>query len=428
VLFNLPLGDLTSRQARSLADIVRKYTNDSLRTTVDQNVLLRWVHRQHLAAVYNDHAEARLSLAGAATIADVTICPGTDTCKLGIASSRGLGAELRALLERKRLAFDDKVKEVHIRVSGCPNSCGLHHIADIGFYGSSRSVGAYKVPHFKVIPGGSLENNAENYGLAIGAMPSRRAPEVVDRLLGFYSDEQQPGESFRGWVSRVGKKVIKERLKDLAAVPAYEEDPSYYVDWHDSREYSIGDIGVGECAGEVVSLTEFSLAAAEAKVFDASLLVENGDGTRTDALTAGRMAYAAIVAAAEGLIKTQNVDVNSDADAVFAEFSSRFIDTQLFFERYVGASEWPYYQTAQQTRGAVANADEARRRVGEAQLFIEAAHACYSRLREASAAAKPEMENAALRVSRHSRESSRDSRETSRQYREPGAEGSIAGM
>src|ERR1043166_1568021 len=155
-LLNLPLRDLTSRQARVLADIVRRYTADALRTTVDQNFLLRWVHEQDLGSVYNDLAAARLGLAGANTIADVTSCPGTDTCKLGIASSRGLGAELRTRLAAKGLQFHPRLKDVHIRVSGCPNSCGLHHIGDIGFYGSSRNVGAYKVPHFQVILCGSL--------------------------------------------------------------------------------------------------------------------------------------------------------------------------------------------------------------------------------------------------------------------------------
>jgi sulfite reductase (ferredoxin) len=377
LLINLPLGDITSRQARLLADVVRRYTADALRTTVDQNLLLRWVHERDLVSVYNDLHAAKLAASGAATVTDVTSCPGTDTCKLGIASSRGLGAELRARLEAKKLQFDDAVKDVHIRVSGCPNSCGLHHIGDIGFYGSSRNVGAYKVPHFQVILGGSLENNAASYGLAIGAVPSKRAPETVDRLLDFYAAERQDSESFRSWVQRVGKKDIKERLQDLLAVPSHDEDASFYVDWHDAREYSIGDIGVGECAGEVVSLTQFSLAAAESKAFDASLLVD------TDGASAARLAFAAMVDAAQGLLKTRDPDVKADADVVLAEFKRSFVDTQLFFDRFVGASEWQYFQAAHLSGAPARDRDEARRRVEEAQLFIEAVHACYSRLRQA---------------------------------------------
>ena len=379
-LINLPLGDLTARQARRLADIVRTYTADALRTTADQNVLLRWIHREDLAAVYNSLKDAKLALNGAMTIADVTTCPGTDTCKLGIASSRGLGAELRRHLDERALQFDPVVKDVHVRVSGCPNSCGLHHIGDIGFYGSSRNVGAYKVPHFQVILGGSLERNAANYGLAIGAVPSKRAPETVDRLLGFYAAERTNGESFREWVLRVGKKAIKERLQDLMTVPSHDEDPSFYVDWHDDREYTIGDIGVGECAGEVVSLTQFSLATAESRVFDASLVLDDAQATEAQVLDASRLAYGAIVTAAQGLIKARNPDIAPDPDVVFRAFKEAFVDSGVFLDRFVGTSEWQYYQAAHAARGAARDRDEARRRVEEAQLFIEAVHACYGRL------------------------------------------------
>ncbi|HEY7393420.1 MAG TPA: nitrite/sulfite reductase [Gemmatimonadaceae bacterium] len=380
VLINLPLGDLTARQARKLADIVRTYTADALRTTVDQNFLLRWIHAADLVAVYNALFDAKLALNGATTIADVTTCPGTDTCKLGIASSRGLGAELRERLHARALQFDPVVKDVHIRISGCPNSCGLHHIGDIGFYGSSRNVGSYKVPHFQVILGGSLEQNAANYGLAIGAVPSKRAPEAVDRLLGFYSSEREEGESFRAWVMRVGKKVIKERLQDLMAVPSHEDDPSFYVDWHDAREYSIGDIGVGECAGEVVSLTQFSLATAESRAFDASLIVDDANASEEDVQRASRMAYSAMVTAAQGLIKVRNPDIAPDPVTVFDTFRTQFIETGVFIDRFVGASQWQYFQVAHEASGAARNRDEARRRVEEAQLFIEATHACYARL------------------------------------------------
>jgi sulfite reductase (ferredoxin) len=380
---NLPLGDITSRQSRKLADIVRRYTRDSLRTTVEQNLFIRWVHQRDLPALYNDLFAAKLVLSGAGSITDVTSCPGTDTCKLGISSSRGLSAELRNRLEGRELQFDPVLRDVKINVSGCPNSCGLHHIGDIGFYGSSRNVGAYKVPHFQLLLGGALEDNAGNYGLAVGAVPSKRAPEAVDRLLELYLAERQEEESFRGWVMRVGKKAIKEKLQDLLHVPSYEEDPSFYVDWHDAREYSIGDIGVGECAGEVVTLTQFSLAAAESHVFDASVALDAGDG---DGREAAALAYEAMVGAAHGLLLVDDPDTPHDPGVVFDRFQASFIETGRFFERYVGASEWAYLQAAHQANGRARDRDEARRRVEEAQLFIEAAHACYSRILQAQGA------------------------------------------
>jgi sulfite reductase (ferredoxin) len=377
---NLPLGDITTRQSRKLADILRKYTNEAMRTTVDQNLLIRWVHEQDLVSLYNDLHEVNLSLSGSGTITDVTSCPGTDTCKLGISSSRGLSAELRSRLEARNLHLDETLKHVNIRVSGCNNSCGQHHVSDIGFYGSSRNVGAYKVPHFLLVLGGELADNAGNYGLAIGAIPSKNAPAAVDRLLDLYSGEKQNGETFRGWVMRVGKKVIKEKVQDLINVPAYEDDKSYYVDWHDSREYSIGDIGVGECAGEVISLTQFSLASAESKVFDASVTVDDPNATAADIQDVGREAYQAMTLAALGLLKTRNPDAKPDPNTVFTDFKKQFIDTGVFFERYIGNQEWPYYQAAHESKGKVRDKDEARRRVEEAQLFIDASHACYARI------------------------------------------------
>jgi sulfite reductase (ferredoxin) len=386
VTLNLPLGDITARQARKVADIMREFSPDSVRTTVDQNLFMRWIHEQDLPAVYNALHEARLVGAGAATITDVTSCPGTDTCKLGIASSRGLGSELRTRLEDRKLHLDPLLKDVLVKVSGCPNSCGMHHIADIGFYGSSRNVGQYKVPHFMLLLGGALQDNSGNYGLAVGAIPSKRVPETVDRLLDMYSGEHEPDERFREWVMRTGKKTIKERLKDLLQVPPYETNPEFYVDWHDAREYSIGDIGVGECAGEIVTLTQFSLANAESRVLDASELVEDLDSGEEGVQQASSEAYLAMITAAQGLLKVEDPDVKSDPEIVIPLFEEKFIETEQFYDRYVGAKEWGYFQAAHETSGRARDRDEARRRVEEAQLFIEAAHACYSRLREAEAA------------------------------------------
>ncbi|HUE97147.1 MAG TPA: nitrite/sulfite reductase, partial [Longimicrobiaceae bacterium] len=386
---NLPLGDITSRQTRLLADIVRRYTGDSIRTTVEQNFLIRWVHRHDLVALYNDLHVARLALSGAGTISDVTSCPGTDTCKLGIASSRGLGAELRERFEGRDLQSHPVLKDVKVNVSGCPNSCGLHHIGDIGFYGASRNVGSYKVPHFQLLLGGSRDENAENYGLAVGAIPSKRVPEAADRLLDLYSAERAGEETFRDWVNRVGKKAIKEKLADLTVVPAYEADSSFYVDWHDAREYSIGDIGVGECAGEVVSLTQFSLAAAESIVFDASVTVDDPKAGKAEVREAALAAYHAMIGAAQGLLKVGDPDVKADPAVVFPRFQREFIDSQLFFERFIGSNEWQYLQAAHEAGGAARDRDEARRRVEEAQLFIEAAHACYTRLLQRQAVQLP---------------------------------------
>ena len=156
----LPLGDITSDQMRQLADIARRYVGETVRTTVEQNIVLRWVCQADLPALYQALCAVGLGQPGAGTIVDVTACPGTDTCKLGIASSRGLAAELRTRLAAQSMQLDQAVRDLRIKVSGCFNSCGQHHIADLGFYGVSRNVGGFTVPHFQVVLGGQWSENA----------------------------------------------------------------------------------------------------------------------------------------------------------------------------------------------------------------------------------------------------------------------------
>ncbi len=162
----LPLGDITANQLRSLADIVRKFTRETIRTTVEQNFVIRWVSLSDLPAIYKALEAAELAAPGAGTIVDIVTCPGTDTCKLGISSSRGLAAELRKEMLETGAKYDQAVESLHIKISGCYNSCGQHHVADLGFYGVSRKIGNFAVPHFQVVLGGEWEHNAGSYGLA----------------------------------------------------------------------------------------------------------------------------------------------------------------------------------------------------------------------------------------------------------------------
>src|SRR5580658_1981415 len=159
----LPLGDITANQLRALADIVARYTRGTIRTTVEQNFLIRWVSKSDVPALFADLDAVHLGQPGAGSIVDVTACPGTDTCKLGISSSRGLGGELRTRLVAKSHELDEAVTALHIKVSGCFNSCGVHHVADLGFYGVSRTINGYKVPHCQVLLGGLWDNITCSY-------------------------------------------------------------------------------------------------------------------------------------------------------------------------------------------------------------------------------------------------------------------------
>ena len=371
----LPLGDLSSQQMRALADVARKYVGDHVRTTVEQNIVLRWVSDADLPDLYTDLKAIGLAEVGAGTIVDVTACPGTDTCKLGISSSRGLASELRRDLAAKSVHEDESVGHLKIKVSGCFNACGQHHIADLGFWGVQRKVGGHTVPHFQVVLGGQFSNNAGSNGLAIGAVPSKNIPAVVGRLTGEYASKRDRGESFQRFIERTGKARLRALLEDLIAVPSVSEDPSFYSDWGDPRTYSIGDLGMGECAGEVVPLAQFGLAAAERQVFEGQILLDQGESAK-----AAEKAYQAMIQAAEALTRTLFYDVGNAPDDIVREFRARLVDTKLFWDPFGGDRFSQYLFKVHGVTPTSVDAETAHRRIEEATLFIEAAHACYGRM------------------------------------------------
>lgn len=371
----LPLGDLTADQLRGLADLARRFTRETLRTTVEQNLVLRWVSEADLIELYTELKALGLGTAGAGTIVDVTTCPGTDTCKLGIASSRGLAGELSQRLAAKSQLLEAAVQNLRIKISGCFNSCGQHHIADLGFYGVSRHAGNYTVPHFQVVLGGQWAENAGSYGLAIGAIPAKNIPAAVDRLTTHYITDRTAGENFQAFIKRVGKAEIKKLLDDLAKVPAHADDASFYTDWGDTREFTLGDMGEGECAGEVVSRLQFELAAAEREVFEAQVQLDHGAAQQ-----AGDLAYTSMLHAARALVKEQFYDVPNDPDRIVSEFRTRFYETKLFWDQYAGGKFGHYLLRAHDHAHQPYTPDEAHRRIEEAQLVVEAAYACAAKM------------------------------------------------
>ncbi|MDW8129885.1 MAG: nitrite/sulfite reductase [Bryobacterales bacterium] len=376
----LPLGDIAAEQLRALADIVRRYTPDTVRTTIEQNFLLRWVPESRLAELYADLARAHLVTPLAGTIADITACPGTDTCKLGIASSRGLARELGERLQARLDSLPAAAADLRIKVSGCFNSCGQHHVADIGFYGVSRNRSGHAAPYFQVLLGGDRRDNGCSYGLAIAAVPSRRVPEALDRILKAYTEGRTDGEDFASFARRKGKAALRALLEDLAEIPPLEVDPSLYVDWGDARIFSTDDLGVGECAGEVVTAVEFALARCEKKLLEAQILLENH---RAEA--ARQVALRAMLDGAAALLEFLGCRPSEDS-AIVERFRSELYDTQLVFDPFVGGTFADYFLNAWQTRDRPLDADSARRLLSEAQLFLDACHACHSRLMAARTA------------------------------------------
>ncbi|HEX6803598.1 MAG TPA: hypothetical protein VF133_07950 [Terriglobales bacterium] len=373
VTVTLPLGDITANQLRALADIVRRYTRETIRTTVEQNFVIRWVSKGDLLELYKALRAVKLGQPGAGALLDVVSCPGTDTCKLGISSSRGLAAELRKRISENSFVGDEAVQNLHIKISGCFNSCGQHHIGDLGFYGVSRKISGYAVPHFQVVLGGEWEHNAGSYGLPVVAVPSKNIPQVVSRLTEAYVNGRNSGETFKEFVKRTGKAELKKLLEDLTRPPA--GDRSFFSDWGDPREYSLGDMGVGECAGEVISPVDFGLGAAERELFEAQLALERGDAQQ-----AGSLAYRSMLTAAKALVQAEYADISDNADQIVAEFRTRYYETQLFFDPFAGGKFANYLFDAHAQADQPGSEESSRYLVEEAQLFIDAAHSCSNKL------------------------------------------------
>jgi sulfite reductase (ferredoxin) len=288
-----------------------------------------------------------------------------------------LAAELSERLAIKAQALDEAIRGLHIKLSGCFNACGQHHLADLGFYGVSRKIGGTTVPHFRVVLGGQWEENAASYGITIGAVPAKRIPDFIDRITDKYLKERQKDERFQLFIKRIGKKALKTLVDELAVVPAYEVDRSFYSDWRDPREFTVSDIGVGECAGAVVPRVHFELQAAERQYFEAQLQYDEKHYQAAD-----EMAYGAMLEAAKGLLRTQVMDVPDDPDTIVAEFKRRFYDTKLFHDKYAGGKFAQYLFGRHGDRVREFSEEKANHLLEETQLFIEAAYACHAKLLE----------------------------------------------
>jgi sulfite reductase beta subunit-like hemoprotein len=241
-------GDLTPEQLRGLGDIMRRYSGGYARTTVHQNLVLRWVRDEAVYEVWRALAELELGDAGADEISDTVSCPGTDSCKLGITSSMGLNQAIQDRIVQMDLT-DPLTRRIHIKMSGCPNGCSQHHIADIGFYGASIKVGERTIPAYIPHVGGVYEGGEVRYGQRLKArLPAKRVPEAVERWVRFYESEREQGELFRAFVDRVGTQQFELQVKDLTLPVEFNlENMNQFIDWNREAPFEV-QRGEGECA------------------------------------------------------------------------------------------------------------------------------------------------------------------------------------
>ncbi|MGI8624571.1 MAG: nitrite/sulfite reductase, partial [Solirubrobacteraceae bacterium] len=249
VHLHVPRGDLTPEQFRGLGRLMRDHTGGHARLTVHQNVVLRWVRHEALYDVWQRLLELDLGRPGADEISDVVSCPGTDSCKLGITASMGLNLALRERLAKMAISEDPLVQKMHIKMSGCPNGCSQHHIADIGFYGASIKVGENTIPAYIPHVGGEFDTGQVAYGARMKVrLAAKRVPEAVDRWIRMYQADREEGELFRDYARRVGNPAFEAAVKDLTLPIEFGlETMSTFIDWSRNVPFKVVR-GEGECA------------------------------------------------------------------------------------------------------------------------------------------------------------------------------------
>ncbi len=243
------LGDIGVSQMRGVAELARRTNGGRLRTMITQNLLLPWVKEQYVPAVYEGLVRLGIGATDAGSLADITRCPGADTCQIAITHSRGLAVLMGEIFNNggKALLDDEAMKNLTIKISGCPNSCGQHHIADIGFHGASSEMNGHTVPHYMVMAGGGTREGVAEFGYRLGMVPAKRVSEATRHLLELYRKERQNQETFRQWVERAGQARLKLELDPFRTLPPFSEKPEMYEDLGSFGEFKL-EIGKGECA------------------------------------------------------------------------------------------------------------------------------------------------------------------------------------
>ncbi|MCF6141676.1 nitrite reductase [Flavobacterium sp. K77] len=311
------LGDFYTDKARALAHLIKNYAANELRFTLRQDILIRHVKEENLPFFYQELAKLDFVTTGYNTIADITACPGTDTCNLGIASSTGIAVELERVLTTEYPQYSNN-REITIKISGCMNACGQHNMAEIGFQGMSINAGKLVAPALQVLlGGGNLGNGNGRFSDKVIKIPSRRGPDALRLILNDF-EANANGQSFLNYYDAQGEKYFYEFLKPLADVTNLTE--ADFVDWGNADNY-VKAVGVGECAGVVIDLVATLLFEAKEKLTFAQEAYE--DAKWSDAIY---LAYAGFVNGAKALLLAENQKTNHQA-GIIDLFDTVFVAT-----------------------------------------------------------------------------------------------------
>ena len=315
------LGDIHAEKARQFAAIVKKYAADDIRITVNQGFLLRFVRPDALAYLFNELNTIGLATPGFNTIADITACPGTDTCNLGVTNSTGLTKILEELIVEE---YPHLLNEsgIDIKISGCMNSCGQHMAANIGLHGSSIKKGPLVIPAMQVVLGGGVDLEGKGFvAEKVIKLPTKRIPDALRTILNDYEDKATEGEYFNDYYYRLGKRYFYDLLKELANHETLTAEGLF--DWGQDQNY-VQAIGVGECAGVAYDMVGTIIGDAYEKVSLAEEAIDKG-------LFADSIyhSYAALVIGAKALLLSQDVKCNTHK-GIINDFQTHFVENKGF--------------------------------------------------------------------------------------------------
>lgn len=327
VQIKLILGDFNVSQAKALASIAEKYAGASIICTVNQNVMIPWVKEDAFGCIYHELKNIGLHKAGTEEIRDITCCPGSETCNLGITASRGLVQELNKEMENGFETTKD-LDHVSIKASGCPNSCGQHHIASIGFHGGAKKINSILTPHYEVFLGGRVSEDDVVFGTSVIKIPAKNAPAATKLTLEDYKTGKQDGEMFGEYFDRKGKIYFRDLLNQLKALPEIEKSPESYIDYGSTEKFSLEDRGQGECAGAVTDMITDRITEAERAHFQGKLSLEKKSFKETC-----EHARRSVIASARALLVTEGMDFNDDWECL-KKFQSLVIDMEIISAKF----------------------------------------------------------------------------------------------
>ncbi|WP_093674369.1 HEPN domain-containing protein [Tenacibaculum sp. MAR_2009_124] len=312
------LGDFYTDKARLLADLIKKYAANELRFTLRQNILIRHVREEFLPVFYAELKELGFTDTGYNSLFDITACPGTDTCNLGISSSTGIATELEKVLKAEYPHYVNNT-DITIKISGCMNACGQHNMAHIGFQGMSVKVGPLLAPALQVLIGGGVVGDGQGrFADKLVKIPSKRGPEALRSLLNDFETNKEENEDFLSYYDRNGKTYFYDLLKELSDTSSLTDED--FIDWGHNEKY-VKAIGVGECAGVVIDLIATLLFESEEKLENATQALNQEQWS--DSIY---HAYAAIVNTAKALLTSEGSKTNTQA-GIITNFDKVFVET-----------------------------------------------------------------------------------------------------